>query len=656
MNAKSGIAMISPYPELTLTAREVADEMKLAVNIVEEALERGVTAARDFEKNKVECIISRGATGVFIKNIVSIPVILIQITPYDALQAFYRAKEVGRKIAFFEHISRKSFYEKSNLLKILHLQERAKPFYYEDRSMLEAQVDAAAAWKADVVVATGECTIRMAREKGMQGVMVYSSREAIVDAFQRAADLLAIRQKDLEMAEFLQAIIDNTETGVLALDRQNRISHFNPIAENLIGLKQKEIVGRPMAEISGLYYEFKEFLDPGCIEPSKVIDIRGNRILANRIALQNRSKPFGVMVTLQRVSKIQKLEAKIRRELYTKGLVSRFTFDDIAARSASIKNAVLRARGYAKTNSTVLITGESGTGKELFAHSIHTAGLRSDGPFVAVNCAAIPENLLESELFGYDEGAFTGAQKGGKPGLFELAHGGTLFLDEISEMPLSLQSRLLRVLQEKAVRRLGGDRLVPVDVRIIAATNRDLTRMLMDNQFRRDLFFRLNVLQLNIPPLRNRKEDIIFLFKYFVKTAYSPAAVDFEFSETIQRWLERYPWPGNVRELANFVEKYVTLSEVSSNPLNTLNDLIKELYSFGSEYIAEDDQAAPEKGKIVISMGTMEEMEQEIIEKTQQMHPAENKVEIAKRLGISRTTLWKKLRMPDNNSTGAGEA
>lgn len=650
MDRINNIAMISPDPELTATAREVAEEMKIAVQIVEEALERGVAAARDLEKAKIECIISRGATGYFIKNNVAVPVILIQITPFDILQAFYRAKDMGNKIAFFEHASRKSFYGKSNILTMLNLQDRAKPFYYEDQKSLEEQVEEAARWKADCVIATGERTVKMASDKGMQGIKVYSSREAIVEAFHRARELLAIRQKDLEMAEFLQTIINNTETGILAIDRQDIITHFNPIAESLIGLKQKEIVGRSLKDISGIFYEFKNFLDPNNSDPSMVINIRDNRILANRIALQNRGKPFGTMVTLQRVSKIQKLEAKIRRELYTKGLVSRYTFEDIAAKSSTIKNIVSRARRYAETDSTVLITGESGTGKELFAHSIHGSSPHNEGPFVAINCAAIPENLLESELFGYDEGAFTGAQKGGKPGLFELAHGGTIFLDEISEMPLPLQARLLRVLQEKSVRRIGGDRLVPVDVRIIAATNRDLAKMLMKNQFRRDLFFRLNVLQINIPPLRERTEDIFFLFKHFVKSSATQADLYSNIPESTRRWLEQYPWPGNIRELINFVEKYTTLSEVGKNPLTILNDLIKDLYTFGSEYIAEEEQLSAGNSKLVVTVGTMEEMEQEIIEKIQQIHPKDNKSAIARRLGISRTTLWKKLREPEKQA------
>ncbi len=214
----------------------------------------------------------------------------------------------------------------------------------------------------------------------------------------------------------------------------------------------------------------------------------------------------------------------------------------------------------------MLITGESGTGKELFAHSIHQASPCRNGPFVAVNCAAIPENLLESERFGYSEGAFTGAVKGGKPGLFELAHKGTIFLDEISEMPLALQPRLLCVLQEKSVRRVGDDKMMPVEVRVIAATNRTLSRLVAENLFRQDLYFRINVLSIHIPPLRERKEDIFFLLEYFLKKLEPMETVDFKMMEIFRNSLEGYKWPGNIRELENFVEKFTVLNRGSHDP------------------------------------------------------------------------------------------
>jgi transcriptional regulator with PAS, ATPase and Fis domain len=253
------------------------------------------------------------------------------------------------------------------------------------------------------------------------------------------------------------------------------------------------------------------------------------------------------------------MEERIRREIYSQGHVAKFGFGDIYGTSPSLTEAIDVARQYARVDSTVLIHGETGVGKELFAQSIHTAGSRGNGPFVAVNCAALPEALLESELFGYVEGAFTGARRKGKPGLFELAHRGTIFLDEISEIPLSLQGRLLRVLQEREVIRLGHDRVIPVDVRVLCATNRDLHRLVEDGNFRKDLYWRLNVLSLFIPPLRERRDDIVPLMHRFLGVPSAGGHHGIAFSGDALSFLTQYPWPGNVRELRNLCERLTVL-------------------------------------------------------------------------------------------------
>ncbi|MGI6424651.1 MAG: sigma-54 interaction domain-containing protein [Tepidanaerobacteraceae bacterium] len=250
----------------------------------------------------------------------------------------------------------------------------------------------------------------------------------------------------------------------------------------------------------------------------------------------------------------------MRRELYLKGHVAQHTFEDIITCSSIMEKAISEARQFAQAEAAVVITGETGTGKELFAQSIHNTSQRKGGHFVAVNCAAVPENLLESELFGYEEGAFTGARRGGKKGLFELAHDGTIFLDEIGELPLKLQARLLRVLQEKAVIRVGGDRVIPINVRIIAATHRNLEASVKNGTFRQDLYYRLNVLRLSLPPLRERKDDIPLLIdrlleKICNKTAKKPPLL----SDAVLKIFCSYHWPGNVRELQNILERLVVL-------------------------------------------------------------------------------------------------
>ncbi|MGB9826388.1 MAG: sigma-54 interaction domain-containing protein, partial [Desulfofundulus sp.] len=347
----------------------------------------------------------------------------------------------------------------------------------------------------------------------------------------------------------------------------------------------------------------------------------------------------GVIVTFQAAEKIRRMEAKIRQELNNKGLVAKFRFSDIIGRSIMIQETIREARQYARSDAAVLITGESGTGKELFAQSMHNESNRREGPFVAVNCAALPENLLESELFGYDEGAFTGARKGGKQGLFTLAHGGTIFLDEIGELSLNLQAKLLRVLQEKVVMPVGGQKVMPVDVRVISATNQDLTAAINEGRFRADLYFRLNVLNLHVPPLRERLEDVPELFRYFLERLGGPDSMkSFNINDDLLEALKNYMWPGNVRELEGFVERYVALGEENINTHVTFYKLLQKLTSGAAGEVARNNG-----NQLTIELGSLPYMEKQILTQASKLIRG-SRNEMAKVLGISRTTLWKKLK------------
>jgi len=297
-------------------------------------------------------------------------------------------------------------------------------------------------------------------------------------------------------------------------------------------------------------------------------------------------------------------------------------------------DTINKAIKYAKLDSTtVLILGETGTGKELFAHSIHNESPRAKGPFVAINCAALPENLLESELFGYAEGAFTGARRGGKIGLFEMAHMGTIFLDEIGDMPLNLQSRLLRVIQEKEVMRIGDDRVIPVDVRIIASTNRNLEEDIEKGNFRRDLFYRLNVLKLIIPSLKERKEDIIPLVDLFVEKYSARLGKKITgISHEAQALLMNLDYPGNVRELRGIIERAAAFAEggyIEEADLGISNQAAKQ-----SDAISRD---------IFKGNFTLKEIEIMAIKET--LAKTQNNIsEAARLLGVDRTTIWRKIK------------
>lgn len=329
-------------------------------------------------------------------------------------------------------------------------------------------------------------------------------------------------------------------------------------------------------------------------------------------------------------NKTSKFRKKIRYELNKKGLFAKYKFQDIIAIDPAMKATIAKAIKVGLSDSAVMIYGESGTGKEMIAQSIHNISKRKDGPFVAINCAAISENLLESELFGYEEGAFTGARKGGKPGLFELAHGGTIFLDEINSLPPNLQAKLLRVIEEKEVMRIGSDYVIPLDVRVISAANEELKRKVENGTFRKDLFYRLNVLEVSIPPLRERKKDIIPLFKYYVKNLSEGDDIP-ELDDEVEEKLMNYSWKGNVRELKNVAQRYVVFNEL---------DLDEKEFTDNEKRLDKSNNRLD--GDFVLDLKEIDRfVENKVIEML--LKQGLTKTEIAQRLGISRTALWKKL-------------
>ncbi|MDP4126971.1 MAG: sigma 54-interacting transcriptional regulator [Bacillota bacterium] len=347
------------------------------------------------------------------------------------------------------------------------------------------------------------------------------------------------------------------------------------------------------------------------------------------------------IVTLLEITKTQE-ETKSRRELFTKGLVAKYCFDDIIHANSKMSSIISKARKYANTDCTVLIRGESGTGKELLAQSVHNEhSVRSKGPFIAVNCASLDDNLLKSELFGYTEGSFTGASKGGKPGLFELANGGTLFLDEIGKMKLEPQGNLLRVLQEKEVRRIGSERVIPVDVRVIAASNEDLEDLVRKGSFREDLYFRLNVLKIALPPLRERAEDISDQVVFFLrKFSFKYNKAIYTLPPLVFQKFSNMNWPGNSRQLENLVERCVVLADNEED----LSDIVMELLEeeFGDTVFSTERGDNLAKDQISVRISTLAEMNIEIVRRMRARAKLSNS-ELALRLGISRPTLTKML-------------
>lgn len=367
--------------------------------------------------------------------------------------------------------------------------------------------------------------------------------------------------RSLRLESSFQSLIDALDIGIIGTNEQGNIFVYNKKAEKVIGFSLDYAIGRKADEIVP-FLPFEECRENGQIVKDRLIRFKWIPINTSIVSVVRKRKHIGAIAMLQHFREEEERQHKVRAQLLDKGHKAKYTFDDIVGESAAICRVKEIAKKMAKTKASILITGESGTGKELFAHAIHNASERKQFPFIAINCAALPENLLESELFGYVDGAFTGAKKGGKMGLFEFAHMGTFFLDEVEGMSPMLQIKLLRVLQEHEVMRIGDNRLINVDVRIIAASNEKLEQLVCEGKFRRDLYYRLNTLPVNLPPLRERREDIMPLFWDIQRKM----GVSYDISPEAEKELLFHEWNGNVRELRNYAEYFSYLDKKIIEP------------------------------------------------------------------------------------------
>jgi transcriptional regulator of acetoin/glycerol metabolism len=373
------------------------------------------------------------------------------------------------------------------------------------------------------------------------------------------------------------SIIESVSSGLILLNNGNRIVQINSAALSMLKLNYSDTIGKDISDVLEVPYDNINSLAERRVDHKETdIHVKGARQPHMRLNISvdfvagEHGKRNGTVLTFNETKRINKLVNRIS------GFQSIYTFSSIIGESPVIAQTLREAEKAAKTGSNVLILGESGTGKELFAQSIHNASKYSSGPFVAINCGALPKSLIESELFGYEKGSFTGADIEGKPGKFELADGGTIFLDEIGDMPTEIQATLLRVLQTKEIVRIGGKYAKPIDVRIIAATNKNLLNEIQSKQFREDLYYRLNVFTINVPPLRKRPEDITLLADEFLRNHNLHRGASYHFSDEVYSALKNYEWPGNIRELENTVERMVNVSEsekidVSMLPEHILN-------------------------------------------------------------------------------------
>ncbi|MGI6703967.1 MAG: sigma 54-interacting transcriptional regulator [Clostridia bacterium] len=451
-----------------------------------------------------------------------------------------------------------------------------------------------------------------------------------------------------EIQSMLEAIFHSTQDAISVVDQHGMGVMVNPAYTRLTGLSEKDVIGKPatvdIAEGESIHFKVLETRKPIKSARLKVGPSR-KEVIVDAAPIVVDGELRGSVGVIHDISGIKKLTEELNQaKQIIRKLEAKYTFDDIVSVNHKMQQVIEKAKKAAQTPATVLLQGASGTGKELFAHAIHNASGRRFGQFVRVNCAALSESLLESELFGYEEGAFTGAKKGGKKGLFEVASGGTIFLDEIGEINSGIQAKLLRVLHEKEIIRVGGTNAIPVDVRIISATNIDLEEAMQQGRFREDLYYRLNVIPLRIPPLRDRKEDIYHLAMHIVRRFnqdYGRSIQDI--SAGVQKRLLEYEWPGNIRELENFIGRAII--NMKFNDTVILEEHLPRINEKavgapdveGKAYTPDFVDASVPLNKV------LDDTEKEYIKKV--LHQVGyNKTEAARRMGISIRNLYYKLK------------
>ena len=450
-----------------------------------------------------------------------------------------------------------------------------------------------------------------------------------------------------QLIEWFRLSFDTAYEGIAIVDENGVIQMFNDTYSRFVGVSKEEAIGQ-LAENVIENTRLPVVLKTGVPERNQVHRLQGQNLVVHRMPIWKQGRVIGAvgMLIHEGISDIYKILERFDQKdsavkpLFSKPKKKQIRFEDILGESQTISKTKKMARKAAGSKASVLITGESGVGKEQFARAIHDTGITKNGPFISVNCAAIPDNLLESELFGYAEGAFTGAKKNGKAGKFELANHGTLFLDEIGDMSLLTQVKILRVLQEREIERIGGTHPIPVDFRLIAATNKDLKQMVREGTFREDLYHRLHVIPIHIPPLRFRKQDIpLIVEEHLQKLCQMYGAKEKTLDKEVLRLMFHYNWPGNVRELINVLERLFALSD---DVHIRAKDLPEEFYYRDMEQkkLVPMIQSLPAKQEAMKVV--REEEERGLIERVLKEAKG-NKSKAAALLGISRATLYNKL-------------
>lgn len=631
---ESKIAAFSTTKGMTRRCREVFVRQGCPeIPIYEMTMDSALAQAEKCIHDGTLVLICRGGTAEFLRKCIEVPIIDIR---HSFLSVFLSVKELRkqyRTIAIVAFGLACDAVRKYNSI----MNDDVRVLEVTSSEEFESSFEDAVRSGAEVVLG-GIQVEALCRERGFPYFSMEPDDSEIGQALEEAFYSLRIEEERNQQYSLITTILNCATEGIVGIDGTGTVFHINQVARRLLHYTERCRIDDLMPAEKVL-----RTLETGEDYPSELVTVRGKGLVCGCRAIRSGDAVSGAVLTLQEASAISTMDGQIRKKLLGRGHVAKKEFVDLVGHSTAILQAVKTAQRYARSGSSLLILGETGTGKEVFAQSIHNSSSRRKEPFVAVNCAALPPNILESELFGYVHGAFTGARTEGKPGIFELAHKGTVFLDEISEMSTDLQVKLLRVLQEREVTRIGDDRVIPVDVRVLAASNIDIQGAIAQGRFRMDLYYRIGVLELYLPPLRERREDIPDLAESFMRGHKSLTA-------RAEEALKAYPWPGNIRQLSNVMERLDVLCDHS---VITHEDVLKVLdVSPGAPGIPERPASA-DAGSAA-DEALLPRMEERLIQEVLSQVGG-NKALAASRLGMSKTTLWRRLKaIRGANEQGAG--
>ncbi|GGH83278.1 PAS domain S-box-containing protein [Pullulanibacillus pueri] len=632
------IIVIAPSKEFADTVRNaVGDSFKIYVpeNDRDFSFKETLPIAQCEEEQGAEVIITRGGQATHLKEKVNIPVVEVKMTVLDILRTVHSLKTRYQRIGLIgvENIIC-DYRELGSYIDI-----KIYPVFSYEHD-LDIQVRQAITDQVDFIVGDG-MSVDYAKQFGLPGIKLMPSKASVQEAFDIAENLVLARFQERKINEQLRMILETAQDGIFIVSNDTQIVLANNRALHLLQQEHDTFINQPIENALGKGSELVQLIKGEQEFNGEIAKLHDLIVSVSKRTISVGQEKIGWVVTLQDVTQIQKLERKIRRQLNHTGFLAKQSLSDMVAIAPNMKNVVEKIIHFSQTDSTILLQGETGTGKELVAQSIHNQSLRKNRPFVPINCGALPSHLLESELFGYEPGAFTGANRNGKAGLFELAHTGTIFLDEIGEIPLELQSRLLRVIQEREIMRIGGSSIITVDVRIIAATHRNLQTAIEEGKFRDDLYYRLNVLNIPLPSLRDRKEDIPLLVDALLdKMSHRYKCPRPQLPKEMLDTFIRYSWPGNIREMENILERLVVLFQAKIPNEVIFKEVIEELKeSHGLSKDDQDEHTAPSP----FLEGTLKDMETAIILDHLERNNG-NKDLTAQKLGISRATLWRKLK------------